>query len=187
MPIMEIIVAGTAPLVVKFLLDKVNKIMERKPADNEIVRLKEEVEVLKNTLESKERGGITESDVKLVEEKFERAEALQRRYNLDVLSDEAFRDWKNRLRDEDRGIFAMNELETLISKADEIHIREDRRVELEDIADHLDSTLGRLEKEKRELRLFPNMENREAVERRERILKRTLRRAMELIKDQKAS
>lgn len=191
MPIIETIslVATTAPMVAKFLLDTVNKIRERKPADNEIARLKGEVEALKNTLESKERKreSITERDVELVKEKFERAEALQRRHNLDELSDKAFRDWENRLRDEDRAIFAMNELETLIKKADELHISEDTRTNLEDIADHLDSSLKHLKEEKRELRLFSIRENRDAVEKRERTLKRGLRRAIELIGGLKAS
>ena len=109
------IIGATAPLFAKFLLDKVNKIMVRIPADSETIRLKEEVEALKNTLESKERASITESEVELVKEKFKQTEALQRRYKLEVLSDEVFSDWENRLRDkdEDRAIIVMHELESL--------------------------------------------------------------------------
>ena len=184
----ETIVGATAPLFVKFLLDKVNKIKERKPADSETIRLKEAVEALKNTLESKERASITESDVELVKEKFEQAEVLQRRYNLEGLSDEVFRDWENRLRDkdEDRAIIVMYELETLIRRADALHIREDNRLDLEDMADNISSTLKHLKEEKDELRLFPNTENRDAVEKRERTLKRMLRKAIKLIEDLKA-
>ena len=181
------IIGATAPLFAKFLLDKVNKIMVRIPADSETIRLKEEVEALKNTLESKERASITESEVELVKEKFKQTEALQRRYNLEVLSDEAFRDWKSQLRDEDKAIFAMNELETLIRGADALHIREDNRLDLEDIADQLDLTLKRLEKARREVLLFPSTRSEEAVKEIERLVKTLLREAMRLIDRIKAS
>lgn len=178
MNILELITTSTVPTIIKFGLDQLDKLINRKfeKDDKNIEQLKKSLEPYITLKE------IKDSDLEYLKEDIILLFNKIEQNDKHMISNENFRRWtESNLEDEELAILVKNELEFIINKAFELNIRNKRRREIEDIADSLELNLKRLEKARRDYRISGTYKNEEEVEERELILKRTIREARALI------
>jgi len=131
--------SGTAVSVAKFVFDKVIDYIKSEPAKEaspDIVELKNEIEVLKNQLEAKDRDDISDAEVNQVKEKIEKIEAGQSSLPREIVSTEEFKKWQEKedLDIEDEALILMREVEYLIENANEMNLKDQKKFELNQLA-----------------------------------------------------
>jgi site-specific recombinase XerC len=134
---------GTAVSVAKFVFEKVMDYINNKPAKEaspDIVELKNEIEVLKNQMEAKDREDISEAEVSQIKEKIEKIEIGASSLPREIVSADEFKRWleKEDLEIEDEALILKRELEYLIENANEMGLKDQKKFELNQLA----STIG---------------------------------------------
>jgi len=145
LPLVELLVSSTAPVVVKYLTSKINgwlnkkKGQEENQENKEISNLKQELDNLKKEIEDKKENNqtISDNDIKKIKETITKADAIQKHSDVDLISENDFTDWSINLRkqggleSEDLALVITRQLDSLIEKyrGDQMYNSKRRKLE----------------------------------------------------------
>lgn len=140
MPILEtlstVLNSAVAASVAKFLSEKIVEYIRDKYGNSppeEMVKLKKEIESLKNQLETKDREEITAAQVEGLKQTIIQIEQNRGLLPPVIISGNAFQRWseKEELSVVDQALIAKRQLEVLIDKAHELGIGDQKRFQLQ--------------------------------------------------------
>ena len=147
-PLVELLVSGTAPVVVKYLTSKINGWLNKKieKGDHQnnalISNLKQESDNLEKEIENKKENNqtISDDDIKKIKELITKASTIQKNNDVESISENDFTNWSINLRQqrqlesEDVALVITKQIDSLIEKYRGDPLYNNKRRKLEEMS-----------------------------------------------------